>query len=99
MGKVDDLTARAKTIRSNAFPTLPPAGTPLAERIVPASSPDDGKHIMTSIITRACCAMLSIIGAVGLVAFADPGSTIGTVRSDPAKVIAAAGPVAVAQRG
>ncbi len=54
---------------------------------------------MTSIITRACCAMLSIIGAVGLVAFADPGSTIGTVRSDPAKVIAAAGPVAVAQRG
>ncbi len=55
---------------------------------------------MTSIVPRACCPILSIIGAVGLVAFADPGSAIGTARSVPVtRIIAAAGPIAVAHRG
>ena len=56
--------------------------------------------MMTSILTRACCAMLSIVGAAGLVAFADPANVPGTAKTAPvAMAVAAAGPIAVAHRG
>ena len=55
---------------------------------------------MISIPTRAFCAILSTIGAVGLVTFANPANSFATVRatSVPAAV-ANATPIATAYRG
>lgn len=55
---------------------------------------------MISNATRAFCAILSTIGAVGLVTFANPANSFATLRAAPVPAaVVIATPIATARRG
>ena len=55
---------------------------------------------MTSLYTRFVCAMLSTVGAAGLVVFADPANAVGSLSAKPhTTLIAAARPLVAANNG